>query len=144
MWKQNGRICLWRYTENRRSYRGWHLSADVDGCASLLSLLEQLPSATAVYRTLQITVPSAAQLCVPNNRAADWLAPSRLRIEWARQPATWLLPEALDLAQLTLGANWLTPLRAGIADIATGRGDYSIGDREARLWFWWWPNGAAN
>ena len=144
MWNQNGRICLWRYTENQRNYRGWHLSADADGCASLLSLLDQLPSASAAYRTLQITAPSATQLRAPNNRASGWLAPSRLRIEWAAQPATWLLPESLDPAHLTLGLDRLIPLRAGIADVAAGRGDYSIGDRGARLWFWWWPKGAAN
>ncbi|WP_395794995.1 hypothetical protein [Aquimonas sp.] len=144
MWNQNGRICLWRYTENQRNYPGWHLSADADGCASLLSLLDQLPTATAAYRTLQITAPSAAQLRVPNNRAAGWLAPCRLRIEWAAHPATWLLPEVLDPAQLSLGADWLAPLRAGIADIAERRGDYAIGNRDARLWFWWWPRPLAD
>lgn len=139
MWNQTGRVVLWRYTENQRNYPGWHLSADADGCANLLAVLDQLSSASAAYRTLQITLPSAAQLGVPNNRSAGWLAPSRLRIEWSPQPATWLLPEALDLAHLTLGADWVAPLRAGITDIAAGRGDFSIGGRDAGLWFWWWP-----
>lgn len=39
-WHQRDRISLWRYVEANRSYAGWHLSADDEGCRSLLELLD--------------------------------------------------------------------------------------------------------
>jgi hypothetical protein len=32
-------------------------------------------------------------------------------------------------------------MHTGIEDICHGRGDYSIGDKNAQsLWFWWFPS----
>jgi hypothetical protein len=141
-WKQSGRISLWRYTENERNYPGWHLSADVAGCQSLLALLEALATDGGGFRTITITTPDKAQLLVPNNKSglAAWVAPTKLQMELSPNPTEWAFPPDMDPAAITVGSNWLAPLREGIAGIAKGRGDYAIGDRKNgsfRLWFWW-------
>ena len=139
-WQQCGRISLWRYTENERNFSGWHLNADAEGCASLLSLLDALESSPGEYRTVRITAPTAAVLRVPNNRGgrAAWLAPAKLRLCCSPVQACWVFPLDLDPASLTVGADWLPRLREGIGGIPEGRGDYSIGsDAEPSLWFWW-------
>jgi hypothetical protein len=39
-WKQQGRVYLWRYKENRKNYPGWHFTADAVACNALLELFE--------------------------------------------------------------------------------------------------------
>jgi len=139
MWKQSGRISLWRYEPNDRNFLGWHLNADAAGCESLLALLDELPHGPQPYRTLAITEPTPKQLNVPRANAS-WVAPSRLRLAWSSGPAAWEFSAELDPATLTFGAHWLVPLRNGIAGICKGQGDYAIGTRKGiglPLWFWW-------
>ena len=142
MWKQEGRISLWRYTANERNYPGWHLNADKAGCASLLALLQELTGSPGAQRTVQISAPGPAQLSVPNNQGgrAPWLAPEKLRVSCCSEPQMWGFPPDSEPACLTVGASWLEPLRLGIRGIPEGRGDFSIGSGKngsLPLWFWW-------
>ena len=142
MWKQAGRISLWRYTANERNYPGWHLNADRSGCASLLALLHELAEGPEMQRIVHISAPDSAQLSVPNNQGgqAPWLSPPKLRMSCSRDPHAWVFPPDLEPASLTVGTDWLEPLRQGIAGIPDGRGDFSIGNDKngsLRLWFWW-------
>ena len=139
-WSQSGRVSLWRYTENTKNYGGWHLNADAAGCRSLAALLRELASGGSPTRSVRLTSPTVAELAVPNNRDADWLAPNKLRVGWSATPSDWCLPPSLDPAELTFGSDWLEPLLTGVAGIAQGKGDYSIGSRgggSLPLWFWW-------
>lgn len=142
MWKQAGRISLWRYTANERNFSGWHLNADSAGCASLLALLDELAERPGMPRTVRICAPEPAQLSVPNNQGgkAPWLAPQRLRLSCSDEASVWQFPSDLDPASLNFGAAWLSQLREGVKGIQAGRGDYCIGsdnDRSFNLWFWW-------
>ena len=147
-WHQHGTISLWRYIDNPRSYFGWHLSADAVGCSSLLDLLQSLvTSQESVYRTVQVTPPSATLLQVPNCRSAKWVALSKWRIgveqsENARE--LWRVETEEDLVHLTLGRDTILELIHGVEAISRGEGDYSIGgnDRDS-LWLWWWPPSVA-
>lgn len=141
-WKQSGRISLWRYTENQRNYPGWHLNADDAGCQSFAALLEALATDGCGSRTLALTSPTKAELRVPNNRGgfADWLAPTKLRVDLSQAPTDWVFPSDLDPATISIGTAWLDPLREGLAGIPKGKGDYSIGNCKngsLQLWFWW-------
>lgn len=136
-----GRISLWRYTENARNYPGWHLNVDVEGGQFLCNLLDGFLAGGVGPRAIRITPPTSKQLSVPNNRGgrAAWFAPT----EWVLVPdanlGTWLFPSAPSEAMLTLGAEYIPPLRKGIAGLLAGQGDYAIGDTHSRdvLWFWW-------
>lgn len=141
-WKSSGRISLWRYTQNERHYPGWHISADAAGRKCLLELLERVGSHDAPYHTVALTAPTRDQLGVPNNGGGDaaWVAAARLCVRLDVDAARWTFPADLDPAMIAIGSHWLEPLRRGIRDMAAGRGDYSIGDRQGGslpLWFWW-------
>jgi hypothetical protein len=145
-WKQEGLLSLWHYTENERNYPGWHLSADPAGSVSLSALLRAFEaSKVESYRTLTIMVPSRAVLGVPNNRGggAGYRAPSKWRLKYLPDPDNakiWHFEEANNVVELALGSDGLEDLITGVKDIASGKGDYSIGlDGNEELWFWWWP-----
>ncbi len=142
MWKQEGRITLWRYTANEKNYPGWHLNGDRAGCTSLLALFDELTQSPGAQRTVQISAPVLAQLSVPNNQGgrAPWLAPEKLRVSCCLEPEVWSFPQDLAPACLAVGANWQEPMRRGIAGIPEGRGDFSIGigkNGNLPLWLWW-------
>jgi hypothetical protein len=140
VWKQSGKVSLWRYTDNEGSYPVWHVTADAAGCQSLVCLLDAFAAdGIAASRVIAITPPSKADLAVPG-RSAAWRAPDKLRIAFTDSPAHWSFPLDLDPAVLTIGLDWLAPLRDGIAGIPHGRGDHCVGPfgrRIARLCFWW-------
>ena len=141
LWKQSGRISLWRYSENERNFPGWHLNADAAGCQSLINLLDALAADGAGSRTVALSAPTTKQLGVPNNKGglAAWVAPDKLRVKFSPAPQEWSFLPDLDPAVIAVGSAWLAQLREGIAGIPAGRGDYSIGDRKGSLplWFWW-------
>ena len=141
VWKQSGRISLWRYTENERNYPGWHLNADIAGCHSFVALLDALATDGSGSRTITLTSPTMA-VRVPNNRGgrAKWLAPAKLRVTLSQSPADWVFPSDLDPATISVGSDWLGALREGLSGIPKGQGDYSIGNSKEgnlQLWFWW-------
>jgi hypothetical protein len=140
-WQQSGSIMLWRYTENQRNFPGWHLTANAEGCASLIALLDFFAASGAPgFRTLTITAPTQAALAVANNRSAASVAPDKLRLTFSGMSSQWLFPESTDPAELSIGTEWLPVLRRAIAGIPVGNGDYSIGPSgSGGLWLWWQP-----
>ena len=143
-WEQSGSVMLWRYSENQRNFPGWHLTANADGCTSLIALLDAFAADAAPgSRTLTITTPTQAALAVPNNRSAAWVAPAKLRLTFSAVPSQWSFPESTVPAELSIGAEWLPILRQAIAGIPLGGGDYSIGPSgSGSLWLWWQPAAA--
>lgn len=97
------------------------------------------------YRTLVVTPPSKAVLGVPNNRGglAGFRAPSGWRLRYlpgADNSKAWKFIEKNKTVELILGSDGLDGLITGVENIASGKGDYSIGlDGSEELWFWWWP-----
>src|SRR5688500_7972506 len=135
-----GQICLWRYRENARSYPGFHLSADPAGCAQLITLLQGLSKARAPQIGHVVLDPvTASVLAVPNNAGATISAYQH----WELLVDPRFSPEQLQFsvvgnrARTEVSKVQLEALAAGIEDIRQGRGDYSIGDDDHQLWFWW-------
>jgi hypothetical protein len=140
-WQQSVSVWLWRYSSSDRNYPGWHLTADRAGASSLIGLLEVLISGNqSVFRTVQLGRPTPAIFSVPNNRNAEWTAPSKLRIGVAADPNEWIFTCADATAHLTLGRNWCPMLRQALSGVPLGKGDFSIGqsDSAQRLWLWWY------
>ena len=141
-WKQAGAVSLWRYTEFKHKFGGWHLSADSAGIASLLALVQALQSAPGSHRTISVTPPSDRLLKVPNYQqgAALWAAPKKWQLRFSAVSATWLFPAQMEPAELCFGREYLPQLVAGLEGIPKGEGDFCIGspaDGNLALWFWW-------
>lgn len=140
-WQQSGSVWLWRYSGRDRNYPGWHLTADRAGASSLIELLDVLVNGKQRgFRTVQLVRPTPAILSAPNKRNAEWAAPSKLRIGFARDPNEWIFTCADATAQLTFGLDWYPMLRQAVSGIPLGKGDFSIGPSESsqRLWLWWY------
>jgi hypothetical protein len=140
-WKQSGTIALWRYAERERNFRGWHMTANREGCASLLSLIDAMISdAVPQTRVVRLTTPTDQDLSVLHPSKRNVIVPAKLRLTMSGSASEWQFPEDSEPAALKIGQDRISALRLGIEDIARGRGDYSIGDgnrHSLQLWFWW-------
>lgn len=141
-WKQRGRISVWRYTENRRNYGGWHLTADAEGADSVTALLVALNAdPPGASRGLVVSPPSRQELGVPNNRQSGTVVPRKLRLMSHAEADHWTLRQEGENLLMIVGADWILKIRDGATGIAEGRGDFYIGENaeDERLWFWWQP-----
>jgi hypothetical protein len=144
-WVQEGRLYLWRYTENTRNYSGWHLTADDVCCQSLADLIGRMLSARwGSQKTLAVTPPTKEVLGVPNNRGgrARWEAPGGLLLKY---PKGAIGDEYSELEErggrliLSAGRQQLELLKECVLKVPRGEGDYAITVGETSLWFWWMP-----
>jgi hypothetical protein len=140
-WSQQGLVSLWRYVGANRSYRGWHLSADADGCQSLLALINAFSDDAPVsYRTVSLAAPSKTLLAVPGRMFSGVESASKLRLAYRASSTEWLLTTSDDIMSLTFGEIWRGKLRDATNALFAGDGDFKIGpeDSEQGIWFWWW------
>ncbi|AZZ93361.1 hypothetical protein EUZ85_22605 [Hahella sp. KA22] len=136
-WRQQGEIYFWRYKNNPSNYAGWHLSADATGADSLILLLEQcIQIPDSLYRTLTLTKPDAAA-SVANCRDQVISFPKVKLIYTPDGKEQWTINETEGEPCLNISKQSAQILMQGLQDIKAGRGDYALGDKEHRLWFWW-------
>ncbi|MFN4092363.1 MAG: hypothetical protein ACK4FG_05665 [Brevundimonas sp.] len=125
-----------------RMYSGWHVSADAEGCDSLLELLNALASArTADHRTLAIMDPKSVGVDrIFSDHALKVHHPTKLRLKFDPAAPEAELVEASDRVTLTMGTDGLESLRKAVSDLRSDEADFSISlAGEDRLSFWWWP-----
>lgn len=138
-WKQSGRLFLWRYEENPKNYRGLHLTADADGCRSLIELLNfMVKSEEESKRTIKLYPTTEYELKVTgcNNRAMPC---SKLILTNRKDNDDyWNISDHNGIATIEGGNNSLSKMVGGLQDIQQGQGDYFIGSEGHELWFWWY------
>ena len=113
-WKPAGVISLWHYDGFPKNYCGFHLTADQNACPSLLRLV------------------TCSQKCIP----AEHLE-IRFRREYSDDH--WAVTENDQGIAVEMGVDGLNNFERGIADVMSGKGDWSIGSGKESLWFWWQP-----
>ncbi|GAA0851691.1 hypothetical protein [Microbulbifer sediminum] len=133
-WIQKGRVYIWTYEGNPKSYRGWHLTCDKDGAESLAHLVAAIADADmGKRRTVKLTRPSDAQLLVPNckfkHHSFDKLVVSH--------GSAWLIESDAERVVLSIPSELAESLKARISGIPRGKGDISMGIPGSELWFWW-------
>ena len=142
-WKQEGHFYLWKYEENTRNYPGWHMHADKEGCCGLTELIDRmLESQWGSQKILDVTPPTARVLSVPNNRGreARWIVAQFLVLKYPKgkvEDEHFIFEKQANGVVLSVSQQMLEQLREGIIGIPHDKGDYAIGDRHNRLWFWW-------
>jgi hypothetical protein len=143
-WVQEGRLCVWRYVEAGRHWRGWQWSADPIGARSLRNLLDRMRGGDFCHRTLRLEHVTDTVLSVPNAgfRVAERC--SKLRVEYRPDCAELMLEPDGGVLTLTVGGTRLVKLAAALAEVEVGLGDFGIrptDDRKAEAWmFWWMPD----
>ena len=146
--KNIGHVHLWRYAGNRRSFPGYHFTADGRGCETVGRLLTAAAATSDIFEASLSLLPVTEMiLAIPNNRGSVASSFS----EW-RVVCDHALPEK-HLALTAIGSNCemqLSPavadqLRAGVEAVARRSGDFSVGTGEPNcLWFWWYPSAAGS
>lgn len=140
-WNSSGRIACWRYRDNQRNYPGWHLTADAAGADALLDLVARMSAApTTSERTIPLATPTAADLEKVGNPGARHVSVERLHLRHRREtePAEyWRIVRQDTTLEISLGMETLAVFEEGVADIRRGHGDWSMGEEEPDvLWFW--------
>ena len=149
-WRQDGIACLWRYKPMPRMYSGWHFSADIAGCQSLLELLGALASeAEPAHRTLNLSDPEAAGADrIFGSHELQVRPATKLRIGFDPTTFASSIHDEEGRVDLALGPSGLKVLSRAITDLKRGDGDFSeaFGDYKSdpmcRTSFWRWPGAA--
>ena len=144
-WAQKGRLCVWRYADPSRAWRGWHLTADPLGCRSIKSLLDRMHAGGQCHRTLKLEPVTDAILRVPNYGHKVVGHFDKLRIEYRPECEELLMVPAGERLTMTVGDKRLRVLSAAFATMETGGSDFGIAtsdDRKAESWMFWRMIGA--
>jgi hypothetical protein len=136
---------IWRYKDNTRNYPGYHLTADAEGCASLLAWLRS-PKSRSEFR-LQPVTPEV--LSVPNNQGglAAYVGCTSLKLHVRSNIGRghFVFSEVSGRLGLDCSQQQVECIIKGVEDIQRGEGDYCIGgDGQQVLWFWWYPEQRAS
>ncbi len=137
--EQSGSISLWHYHEFPKNYRGYHINADVQGCAFLIGLIERFRNEIYPARKkIRLEAPTSAVLAVPNC-SAKCIPASSIEFRFHRELSDdhWSLSENHGEVIIEMGLNGLNDLERGFKDIQLGEGDWSTGRGNESLWFWW-------
>ena len=140
-WKPRGMISLWRYEGSPKSYRGYHLAADLDACSDLLGLVDLFRKAQFPARKkIALVDPTSEVLAVPN--CSQKCLPAK-SLEFHFSPyfseEHWLISEGDCEVMIEMGSAGLNALERGVSDMTQAVGDWSTGDGTESLWFWWHP-----
>lgn len=142
-WVQEGRICVWRYAEAGRGWRGWQWTADPVGCRSIRNLLDRMRGGEPCHRTLRLEPVTDAILSVPNAGFAVAERFAKLRIEHRTEVDALRLEPVGENLRLTVGGPRLGKLSAALGRVEIGDGDFGVdaGARKEDEWmFWWMPD----
>ncbi|HEY6908842.1 MAG TPA: hypothetical protein VI356_05715 [Myxococcales bacterium] len=139
-----GRLFVWTYPDGRKSFSGWHLTADGVACTRLFRAIEGLSEGSlSGPQAFPVSAVTSAVLAVPNNRHAKARSARELRVATAEEPRHFSLEEHDEVLTITAGRERLDELRKNINGITRNQGDFAMvpdGKRRApdqALWFWW-------
>jgi len=141
-WNQSGHVYAWRYPDIRRSFKGWHMTADDAGCASIVDLLDRLVAAGMVqYRSVALSRVTSKISDVPTRHRPTRERPHACRITY--DPAFADLAASFDESRLIIrvGTDRAGELRAAFIEVSRGGGDFDLRPRDETLGacisFWW-------
>ena len=132
-------LFIWKYLGNDRNWSGFHLTGEPDAFKHVISELSkpQHPDKRKVRLEAELSEATKKELAVPNSRSK---AISFRRVHFQlllRETSIFEVSENNLDVSISFSADMFTELVRGFDDIASGRGDYCIGDENNSLWFWW-------
>ena len=142
--KVDGKVYVWKYTENQRNYPGWNLTVDLKASKNLSELLDLMNTSEWPGKmTISTELPTESQLKVPNNHGglAKWNSKPKLTLNYIKGESEnhWLIKEIDNCIEIQFGKTKLIELKNAINGIPKGDGEYAISDNkdESILYFWW-------
>ncbi len=142
--KATGKVYLWEYSENDRNYPGWNMTVNNEAAQSLDKLLDLMDSSEfPSSKSIELTIPTQAQLNVPNNRKgeANFKTIKTLKLCFKKfdDQELWETKRNRNELEIRFGAKKLKEFRNAIMGIPKGEGDFAIADGqdESIVYFWW-------
>lgn len=141
-WQQAGKLYVWRYAAPGRSRKGWHFTADLAGCRSMIDLIARMVAASgASHRTLQLGSVTPAIWTVPNFGPPRRDQFGKLRLEYSPERDALSLDVIDGRLTLRLGERRSAALSTAFAEVSVGLGDFGLApsdDKHADSWMFWW------
>lgn len=144
-WVQEGRLCVWRYADAGRHWRGWQFSADPAACRSVRNLLDRMFGGKACHRTLKLEPVTDAVLRTPGYGHKPLGAFGKLRVAYVPGSVDLGIEPVDDMLVMTVGGGRLRKLSAAFAEFEAGHDDFGIApsdNRKIEPWMFWWMPGA--
>lgn len=134
-----GRVLLWKFGPEHRSYIGWNLTADEEGCTFLVDLLEGMQASAMSPAAMITTVPATAPLVKAVTGSRPLKTVGRLVLHYSKgEPQLWITGEEEDTLVITFGDREVELLQTALLRVVKGESDFAIGDEkdEQLLYFW--------
>jgi hypothetical protein len=133
--RQSGHIFVWDYPEgDKKSYGGWHLTADDAGLAALFGGVDQLAASTKVAEVaFPATAPPASMLRHVHRKRhsgtppAGYRVPREVVLRAASGGKPWRIREADDRVEFTFDRLLIPMLRRQLERLAEGSDDLGFG-----------------
>ena len=124
-------------------YGGWHFSADAEGCASLLRLIELLSAEVfSAHRTLVITDPQPVGADrIFGKHEFQLEVPKKLRLCCTQSADEGAVHFLDDILVIPLKPQDIPLLSEPVGDVARDHADFGVGfgKDQTVVRFWWWP-----
>lgn len=124
-------------------YRGWHFSADKQGCSSMKHLMELMKfEISPTHRTILVSDPRPAGVDrIFGEHSLAVQTPKKIRFCLDSSTETEEFHMSDEIFVMTLLPNDIDEFSKALNDIAAGRGDFgvSLGACRTILNFWTWP-----
>jgi hypothetical protein len=137
--ESRGRLMLWKFSPDHRSYTGWNLAADEERCLSLGELLEGMhASRIPTDQTLAIE-PADIGIIKAATGSKPYKTINRLTLRYRKgEPQLWVSEEAGDELLLSFGEREIELLQTALYRVLKGESDFAIGDANDQhlLYFW--------
>ena len=131
-------LYMWSYPRCPRGYRGYHLTGTKDACRTLLNQNVFWEESCESSLTILLKAGSANAKTVVGISDPDLdIRSSELFFRPEMSKYHWTTAKTENNVQFQMGKEQRSILRDGIIAIAEGKGDWSIGEGENALWFWW-------
>jgi hypothetical protein len=137
-----GSLHLWKYLEQQSNYPGFNLTADKDGCDSMIELLtcfknvDHKPTKTI---TLNLTTPEIARVGTTKSKFKTFSTLTLNLID--KEENIWIVEEQpYGEIKISFSRFYLSELVNAIERVRVHEGDFSIADKKRKniLYFWWY------
>lgn len=110
------------------------MHCDKAGATSLAKLISSFSNVSEIcQRTVVLSKPTEQQLSVPNC-SAKVMSDTKLLVT---KQEKWSIASEDGKTHVGFDGEHLSQLVEAILGISEGKGDFSIGPKGSRLWFWW-------
>lgn len=141
-YKFKGKLHLWKYLENQSHFPGINLTADKDGCESIVELLTRFKGFINKPTKTLTSYPTTQKIASVGTSKSKFKSFSALTFDFINEDENiWTVEElSNDEIKISFSISYLDELERAIKRVKVGEGDFLIADKKRKniLYFWWY------